>query len=405
MDVASFAAGFPGRFVPIPDGVWGYTIRPRPSGLVGFVPDPLPAKIDLDAAASRLLERAVFSLGALRGLSSFLPDPSLLAGPLMRREAIASSRIEGTFATAEQLAMFDIPEHRGLLSPQVREVWNYRSALESGINRTAEPFSLDEILRLHRQLMGGRGVRGNERTPGEFRHVQNWIGGARDGRPESARYLPPPPDDMQDALDVLSERIVSPPDTLPPILDIALVHYQFEAIHPFIDGNGRVGRLLVTLMLARQGLLEQPFLHLSSFFERRADEYRNSLLNVSQKGDWLGWASYFLTGVVEEATAAAERAKALWKLREEYREKVQSLPRASVKLSYLVDSLFRSQVLTIPEAARQLEQTYLAAKGNVERLVNAGILTEIQGLHGVRTFVCPEILDLIHTSQTRTSAN
>lgn len=397
MNPSAFSPAAPGRFVPVPDNVWDFTVQPRPSGVMGFAPDTLPPAITLDQETVTLLEAATLALGELRGLAEFLPDPELLSGSLLTREAIFSSRIEGTIATVEELALFGAAPNMALARPSLREVWNYLTAARAGANRImAAGFGSDLMRDLHRQLMAGVPVRGSDRHPGEFRTVQNWIG-PLGSRPESSRFVPPPPAEMQEALEGLV-MFVSQPSKLPYLIRLPLVHYQFEAIHPFIDGNGRIGRMLISLLLVRWSLLRHPFLHLSVYFERHGDEYRNHLLAVSQHGAWLPWIQFFLRGVAEESAAAASRAKELWALRERYRETVQA-PRASANLLTLVDFLFRFRAMTIPDAARHLGVTYTAARKNMERLTALGIVTPMEGSRA-RLFLAHEIVRIINAPGT-----
>lgn len=398
MNPSGSPAPCPGRFVPVPDNVWDFTLQPRPSGVMGFAPDALPPTVTLDQRTAVLLEAATLALGELRGWVEFVPDPELLSGSLLTREAIFSSRIEGTIATAEELALFGAAPNTALTRPSIREVWNYLTTARSGANRiAADGFSLDLMRDLHRQLMTGISVRGSDRHPGEFRTVQNWIG-APGSRPEPARFVPPPPAEMQEALEGLV-RFVSQPSDLPHLIRLPLVHYQFEAIHPFIDGNGRIGRMLITLLLVRWSLLKHPFLHLSAYFERHRDEYLDHLFAVSDHGAWLPWIQFFLRGVAEESAAAAGRARELWALRERYREMVQA-PRASANLPKLVDLLFRSHAITIPDASRHLSVTYTAGRKNMERLAALGIVTPVKGFARPRLFWAHEIVRIISAPGT-----
>ncbi len=315
---------------------------------------------------------------------------------MLSREAIYSSRIEGTVASAEELAMFEADPTTGRERPSVREVWNYLSAAEQGLERVrAEPgLEIDQsfIQSLHRILMSGA-QRSNEVTPGEFRHVQNWIG-RRVTSIAQARYVPPPPREMFAALDELALYLKAPHESSG-IVRIALAHYQFEAIHPFIDGNGRVGRLLVTLLLAKWGFLDLPLLHLSAYFERHINEYTDRMLAVSQRGDWRGWVSFFLTGVAEEADSARQRARSLIALRERYRSEIPRVT-TSPNAPRLADFLFSRPIITIPDAARFLGITYAPALSIVNLFAKAGILTERPGKRP-RFFVAEEVLALVKT--------
>jgi len=272
-------------------------------GYWAFVPPPLPPDLRLDLELIRHLPAADRVLGLLAGAASTLPNPHLLARALLRREAVLSSRIEGTQASLSDLVLFEAePSRRG--SDDVREVYNYVAAVDHVLHPDRRlPVSLPLLREAHAILLGG--VRGGEATPGEFRRSQNWIGRAGCTLDE-ATYVPPPPERLWEALDPL-ERYLHAQQPLPPLVAIGCLHYQFEAVHPFLDGNGRVGRLLVTLLLAEWDLLPQPLLDLSAYIEPRRDEYYAELLHVSTEGDWSRWLRFFLTAVQHQATDAVAR--------------------------------------------------------------------------------------------------
>ncbi len=381
MDPAAFSDLSPGRLVP--------TIQ----GQRAFAPDPLPPSIQVSPRLATALENATLGVGELSGIAGFIQNIELISRPLITREAIYSSRIEGTYASAEELALV------GVGSPQVPrhsdtwEVWSYLDAISIGTRRIAtEEVGLDLVRDLHRRLFGDLFSRGRLATPGEFRTIQNYIGASSSTPISQARYVPPPPAEMASALEAL-ESYIRHDSGLPALIRLALIHYQFEAIHPFIDGNGRVGRMLVTLQLAKWGIVRQPILHLSTYFERERDKYISLLLKVSTHGAWDEWIEFFLTGIGEQARQAARRIHRLWKLREEYMDRVR-VPQASALLPGLIDSLFERQMLTIPEAAKQLGITYPAARANVSRLVTTGILREGPnvGPHNAKVFVADEIM-------------
>ena len=286
------------------------------------------------------MERVSLSIGNLRGLSHSLPSPWLLVRPLLRREAIYSSRIEGTITSPEQLALYEANPSAVIDAPTVREVHNYVTALTYGLQRLESlPVCLRLIRELHLELMDR--VRGGDRHPGEFRSVQNWIG-RRGARIEDAGYVPPPPDRMRESLDQFDKYVGFVDESpLPKLIDLPLIHYQFEAIHPFADGNGRIGRLLVTLLMAQWGLLPIPFLNLSAYLERHRQDYVRHLLAVSQEGAWDPWLKFFLRGMYEESEDAANRIQQLIDLRESYRERLQT-NRSPANLLRLVDGAVRS---------------------------------------------------------------
>jgi Fic family protein len=380
---------------------WGELVW-NPAAGVGywaFVPHPLPPELELTWALIGRLSAADRALSELAGRARSLPNPHLLIGPFIRREAVLSSRIEGTQASLSDLFFFDaggagLTER--LASPDVREVANYVRALEHGLARSRElPLSLRLIREVHAELM--EGVRGEHLTPGEFRRSQNWIGPPGCTLME-ATYVPPPPAEMMEALGEL-EKYLHSGSRLPPLVRLALVHYQFEAIHPFLDGNGRIGRLLMALLLCHEGLLTQPLLYLSAYFEQHRQEYYQHLLGVSQAGRWSLWIGFFLAGVAEQARDALWRTETLLGLWQEYHQRF-STARSSALLLRLVDDLFESPVLTVPRAAKRLGITQRAANLNIQKLVNAGILEEVTGRMRYRLFVAQAIIDTADMPRT-----
>ena len=376
-----FAEAAPGRLV---FGQEGYC---------AFVPEPLPPNPVLDRSLILQLTEAYGALGELAGVGHRLPNPHLLIGAFLRREAVLSSRIEGTLATAQELLLFEVMPTEPPRTPDVREVANYVRAMEHGLKRLKElPVSLRLLRELHEVLM--HGVRGQEKRPGEFRTIQNYVG--KPGTPlQEARFVPPPPTEMQQSLNEL-EKYLHRESEWPFLVELALIHYQFEAIHPFIDGNGRIGRLLISLLLCERKLLPQPLLYLSAYFERHKNEYYDHLLRVSQKGAWLDWIRFFLRGIAEQSRDAVVRSARLLALWEQYRTTMQT-PRASALVLRLIDYLFSYPALTIPQASQMLNLTFRSAQANVQRLVEAGILVERTGGRRNRIFVAPEIVSLIET--------
>jgi Fic family protein len=342
-----------------------------------FVPNPLPPRFTLSAELVSTLSEADRALGELAGLGRTLANPHLLIGPFIRREAVLSSRIEGTQADVTDLYAYEAGQLAlpGLKPPpetDVREVLNYVRALEYGLERIEElPVSLRLMRELHARLM--EGVRGEKSFPGEFRRTQNWIG-PRECTLLQADFVPPPVEAMLPALHAFEEYLHAA-DALPALIRLALIHYQFEAIHPFVDGNGRIGRLLLSLLLVHWQLLPLPLLYLSAFFEASRDAYYGLLLHVSQVGDWAGWILFFLKGVAEQARDAIARTQALQDLHMEWRERLQARPRSSASALRLLDELFISPILTVPRAKKVLGVTHRAASLIVGRLVDEGILT------------------------------
>lgn len=370
----------PGKVIRSPEGYWA------------FVPDPLPPRVDFGSETILLLAEAHEALGTLAGVGQMLPNPHLLIGPFLRREAVLSSRIEGTITTTEELLLFEAMPSVEPERPDTQEVANYVKALEYGLARLRQlPVSLRLIREIHAQLL--EGVRGKERRPGEFRRTQNAIG-QKGQRVEEARFVPPPATEMNQALDDFEKFLHSSQRTESVLVDLALIHYQFETIHPFMDGNGRVGRLLIPLILCERGKLAQPLLYLSGYFERNRDLYVDHLLQVSQRGAWSEWINFFLRGVVDQSQDAIRRSRRLLDLWQAYRAKLQTV-RASALLLQLVDELFAFPATTIARARDKLGVTYRSAQLNVEKLVKEGILRESGSRRRNRVFIAPEILDVV----------
>jgi Fic family protein len=359
-------------------------------GHLAFVPAPLPPKIDLSFDLVRRLSEADHALGKLAGIGRILPNPHLLTQPFLNREAVLSSRIEGTEASATDLALFHAAGAPESNDSDVREVSNYVTALRYGLKRLDElPLSLRFLREVHSKLMTD--VRGGDRNPGEFRHVQNWIGPAG-SRIDSATYVPPPVHEMHGALDQF-ERYLHDRSPMPVLLRAALVHYHFEAIHPFLDGNGRVGRLLIAFLLHVENLLDQPLLYLSAFFERHRREYYRRLVEVTMKGAWPEWIDFFLRGVADQANDAVRRTRELLDLSEDYRRKIAHARNASV-LSSLIDKLFASPATTIPAVATDFKMSYPAAKKNVQKLVALHILKPRRSGRG-SVYVAEDVLKIV----------
>lgn len=355
-----------------------------------FVPHPLPPDLSADWEFARSLSKADRALSELAGVGRTMPNPHLLIGPFVRREAVLSSRIEGTQADITDLYAYEAGQPAPAES-DVREVLNYVRALEYGLERLSTlPVSLRLIRELHERLMAG--VRGEHATPGEFRRSQNWIGTPNCTLGE-AQFVPPPVLQMHEALDAF-EKYLHADDVYPPLVRLALVHYQFEAIHPFVDGNGRIGRLLISLLLVEWKLLPLPLLYLSAYFHRYRQDYYDLLMAVSERGDWRDWVLFFLHGVTDQARDAIVCAKRLQDLQTAWHERLMQA-RTSALLVRLVDSLFASPVITIPEAQRLLGVTYRSAQHNVERLVTAGILRPVGDASYGKTYLAAEILDII----------
>ena len=382
MDPNRFEAPWCGELVRTPGryGYWAYS------------PQPLPASLDLPASTVKILSEADRALGRLAGAGRLLPNPHLLLQPYIAREALASSRIEGTQASLSDV--FDA-QARDTADGPVREVTNYISALEHGLARLRTlPLSKRLLREVHAILLDD--VRGRERRPGEIRTSQNWIG-SPDNRPETAVFVPPPPDDMQTAMDAL-EQYLHAGTELPPLVEIALIHYQFETIHPFLDGNGRLGRLLIAFLLVERSLLPLPLLYLSAYFERRRSDYYDHLQAVRERGQIAAWLDFFLTGVAEQAADAVARAEALADLRETYRAKLQGDRSRAVEV---VDLMFQNPVLVTNRVATQLNVTVQSALNHLRRLESEGIVREAVGVRGrSKRWVAPAVFEALDPNAT-----
>lgn len=359
-------------------------------GYAAFVPAPLPPELRYDSGLVLALSRADAALSELSGLGRQLPNPGLLIAPYVRREAVLSSRIEGTRASLSDL-LLDEAEVEPSRDGDVREVRNYVEALEYGLERLRDlPLSLRLVRELHERLM--RGVRGDMATPGEFRRSQNWIRPAG-STPATAPYAPPPPDQMMDCL-ANWEAFLHDRQGFPDLVQCAVMHEQFEAIHPFLDGNGRVGRLLITLFLVERGRLNQPLLYLSDYIEARRQDYYESLQRVRTDGDWPGWLRFFLVGVEETARSAVRQASRLMDLRETYRQRLNRRPNAL----RLLDELFANPYLTAARATRVLGVSGPTARQAIKVLLQEGLLQEMTGRSWGRVYLARPILEAIEDS-------
>ncbi|MCC7346223.1 MAG: Fic family protein [Variibacter sp.] len=359
-----------------------------------FVPYDLPpANLDVRPLAQRL-SVASRLLGELNGIGRTLPDPYLLIRPLQVREALTSSSMEGTYTTIDDLLLLEAGAGEQNRPADTREVFNYRRALSQAIESLERvPLSLRTLREAHKTLLTGvRRHRGANVRAGEFKEHQNFIGAYEI---ENARFIPPPRDEAMAALDKLEKYIQrEDADEIPDLVDAALIHYQFEAIHPFADGNGRVGRMLITLHLYMKETIRQPLLYLSPVFESRKDEYIDRLYNVSRYGAWTEWIAFFLDVVADACKKAIATADALLALQKDYRSRLRRAGR-SANLVEITDLLFRAQVVSIPMIAGHLQVQYRSAQLNVESLVGVGILEEIAGTSNPKYFIAREIRDII----------
>jgi Fic family protein len=383
MDPNDFSSSSPGRVLRSSKGYWA------------FMPNPLPPNIDWSTTLITALGEAERNLGRLASLADTLPSPHILVRPFIKREAVLSSRIEGTRASLIDLYHYESAQlsfFEG--SSDVGEVHNYVRALDYGLERLKTlPVSLRLIREVHGILMDG--VRGEFLTPGEFRRSQNWIG-SPGSTIESASLVPPPVDEMNRALDAL-EKFIHAPSEIPKLVRAGLIHYQFEAIHPFLDGNGRVGRLVVILLLTEWELISQPLLYLSAFFEANRLDYYDRLLAVSQRGEWENWLLFFLKGVSNQSQDSITRIEHLGRLRSAYRERLRK-ERATMRLLQSLDVLFERPILNIRQLEVALGVPYRTAQRYVEKLEEIGILREVTGNARNRLYQADEILRALESA-------
>lgn len=379
MDIAAFSASPSGRLIT--------TIE----GSQAFVPNPLPPTgIDFTAALGNLAV-ASQALGELNGIGRTLINPYLLIRPLQRREALSSSSMEGTYTTLSELVLLEAGASEASMAHDTREVLNYVRALETSISRLDElPLSLRIIREAHEVLLRGVGRhRGAIIRAGELKRDQNRIGGK--GKIATARFVPPPPKQAEEAMSDLEKYVNRQNrDEMPALIDAALAHYQFETIHPFPDGNGRVGRMFITLMLMERRALVQPLLYMSPFFEENKDEYIDLMYQVSCHGSWIPWINFFLRAVTESCQQTIKVVERLQDLQKSYRDRFQRA-RGSALALRIIDLAFERPARSIPEIAELLEVSWQGASNNINNLIDAGIAADA-GMKHPRIIVFPEIL-------------
>jgi Fic family protein len=384
VDKALFKASPAGKLVPTVAGQWA------------FVPAPLPPKIDMAALAEPLAEAAE-ALGELNGVSQQLPNPYLLISPLQRREAVSSSNIEGTYSSISDVLMLEAGAPASAASTDAKEVSNYRNALVSAFRDLEQlPLCLRVIRNVHAILLDGVSqARGANIVPGEFKRDQNWIGGSNRDIAR-ARFVPPPPKETLECLDAL-EKYVQRDERGKPhgLIEAALIHYQFETIHPFPDGNGRVGRILISLFLHERGMQRPPLLYMSEFFEEHKDEYIDKMFAVSRAGEWTPWIAFFLSGVCHCSKRTIAIIKDLMALKAKYESQFK-VTRRSALLLKAIDMAFEFPIFSIPEVARRLETTYRGAKQNVDKLVEAKIVKELEVRRQPKLYAATEVLDVLN---------
>jgi Fic family protein len=367
-------------------------------GYKAFIPKPLPPipEIEMNQEMWNLLSQADRALGRLDGATDVLPNPDLFVFMYVRKEAVLSSQIEGTQASLIDVLEFESQAVEPDNPQDVEEVVNYIAAINYGLKCLKElPVSLRLIREIHQELM--KGVRGSERNPGEFRRTQNWIG-AGGCSLAKATYVPPPPYEMLQSLDNL-EKFLHSPQPMPILIKIGLAHAQFETIHPFLDGNGRTGRLLITFLLCEQNILQRPLLYISYYFKMHRTEYYDRLQAVRDTGNWEDWLKFFLRGVYEVAQEAAATARKIVKLKEEHRQLLLGeMGRKSGSAIALLESLYFKPIFTVEHVAEITNLSYPNANALIKKLVGIGLLREITGQKRNRVFSYAPYLDVFGDS-------
>lgn len=358
------------------------------------VPPSLPPNppLDLDPDHYELMEQANRALGRLDGLTALLPDTSLFIYFYVRKEALLSSQIEGTQSSFSDLLLFESKEVPGVPAEDVQEVSNYVTAMNHGLKRLREGFPLS--LRLMREIHGillAKG-RGSEKAPGEFRRSQNWIGGTRPG---NARFVPPPAENVMGLMGDLEKFLHGEPVKMPVLIKAALAHVQFETIHPFLDGNGRLGRLLITFLLCAEKALSEPILYLSLYFKTHRQEYYEHLQRVRTEGSWEDWLRFFLAGVRLTAEQATGAARSILGLFEKDRIRIEKLGRPAGSALRVHEYLQRKPITSVPKAAKKLGLSEPTIRASLARLQKLGIVKEMTGRQRNRLFVYRRYLDIL----------
>jgi Fic family protein len=357
------------------------------TGYTAFIPNPLPPQVEWDITLINSLSRADFLLGKLSREGGSLPNPHLLIRPFVVREAVLSSRIEGTQATLEDMLADEAGAQTERNPDDVQEVRNYIDALEYGLKRLHDlPLSLRLIKEIHAKLM--HGVRGKHATPGEFRRTQNWIG-VPGCTLMTAKFVPPTPDELPEALGAFE--LFLHDQTLPPLIHIALCHYQFEAIHPFLDGNGRVGRLLITLLMVERKLLSSPLLYISAFFEATRNDYYRQLYNVSAEGTWHDWLSYFLHAVAVQSADALSRAERINSILNTW----ETLVEGNMVLVQTIKHLAMNPFLTAKTVMTAADVAFTTAQRAIAKLESLNIITQTSTGDRNRLYCATSILAIL----------
>jgi Fic family protein len=375
MEKRLFSEKSPGQIVPIDGGEYA------------FIPEQLPPNWDLPVRFWSMISEAKRLIGVLDGIGRVLPNPAILLRPSEDREAIQSSALEGTYATPRELLLYEL-EPKSSKSPEdvtnsFREVFNYRRAIQHAATSDL-PINLRLMKEMHAILL--EGVRGQKNDPGNFRRIQVAIGSNR-------RFVPPPPQHVMACLDGL-EKYIHSESPFDPLIDCFLVHYQFETIHPFMDGNGRIGRVFLALMLQRNCKMTKPWLYLSDYFHRYKDEYISGLFRISTEADWETWIEFCLRATIDQATATISRCERLLALRESFQSKLSKV-RGHVRLHSIVEEMFTSPFARVIDVQSRLNITYPTAKSDLEKLTDVGILKPLPGANP-KTYYAPEVFNVAY---------
>jgi len=377
-------------------GITGRYEVTRSSGeeIRAFIPYPLPPNppLEITNCRQRLLEKATLTIGRLDSITILLPDPDIFLYAYVRREALLSSQIEGNQSSLSDLLLFELEEAPGVPTEDVVEVSNYVAALQHGLERLREGFPLsNRLIREMHAVLLSRG-RGSDKSPGEFRRSQNWIGGTRPG---NAHFVPPPPGAVEDCMAALERFLHDETLSYPTLVRAALAHVQFETIHPFLDGNGRIGRLLISFILHHEGILQKPLLYLSLYFKQNRSEYYRLLDLVRTEGDWEAWIDFFLEGVVHTAQNAVQTAQRLVALFKEDTQKIQRAGRVANTALRVFNALCERPILTLNEARRRTGVSFPSVANGMEALAKLNIAREITGRKRDRIFAYDRYLAIL----------
>lgn len=360
-----------------------------------FVPHPLPPDppLQMDGTLNLALAEAMLALGRLDGISALLPDPDRFLYAYVRKEAVLSSQIEGTQSSLSDLLLYELEEAPGSPIDDVIEVSNHVAAMEHGLERLDSDFPLANrlIREIHGKLLTSG--RGSSKTPGEFRTSQNWIGGTRPG---NAHFVPPPHTAVEDCMAALEKFLNTEDDGFPPLVRAGLAHLQFETIHPFLDGNGRVGRLLITLLLCHEGVLDEPMLYLSLYFKQHREEYYEMLTHVRETGDWESWMEFFLAGVAETAEGAVDTAHRLLRMFASDREKLEDQGSRVGSVLRVHEALASQPIQSLTGIRKSTGLSFPAASAAMDILVEQGIAREFTGRRRARLFAYSEYLAILN---------